>query len=374
MTGKHVRTDPKGVSFRAGDTVCRVEVGPGRRSALPERLGSRPALAVVDQAVARRQAEQLDAALTDACGRPVPRLELAGGENVKTPENLLRLWRRLAADNLTRDGVVVGVGGGTVLDLAGFAAATWLRGVEFLAMPTTLLACADASVGGKTAVDLDGLKNPVGAFHAAPLVVVDPDLLETLPRREWRNGMAEVVKTAILGAPGLFPALEAEAPRLRALLAQGQDHEPPEGITDLPWSDWLLQTVTAKARVVASDYREGGRRRALNLGHTLAHALEPLRGLPHGEAVALGTCAVARMAAARGVCAERTVARITALLAACGLPTATNPPALADAAPFVERDKKKADGAVRWVLPARIGRVEIDVTIPLAEALPHLRA
>ena len=374
MTGKHVRTDAHGVSFRAGETVCRVEVGAGRLAALPERLHGRPALVVMDAAVARRQAARLDPVLVDAAGAPLPRLELPGGEDVKTPENLLRLWRRLAADNLTRDGVVVGVGGGTVLDLAGFAAATWQRGVEFLAVPTSLLACADASVGGKTAVDLDGLKNPVGAFHAAPLVVVDPDLLASLPRREWRCGMAEVVKTGILGAPGLFPALEAEAPRLRTLLAAGRDDEPPAGIHALPWSDWLLQTVTAKARVVASDYREGGRRRALNLGHTLAHALEPLLGLPHGEAVALGMCAATRLAAARGVCAERTVTRIVALLDACGLPTSVAPPALADAAPYVERDKKKSAGAVRWVLPARIGQVVLDVKIPLSEALPHLHA
>jgi len=372
MSDRNIKADRSGVSFLAGGVVCRVEVAAGALAALPERVGSRPALAVVDRAVARRHPALLDAALRDGGGRPLPRLLRAGGEGVKTPETLARVWRRLAAAALPRDGLVVGVGGGTVLDLAGFAAATWQRGVEFVPAPTTLLAAADASVGGKTAVNLDGLKNPVGAFHAAPLVLVDPLLLTSLPRREWRCGLAEVVKIGVIGAPGLFPALEAAAPRLRALLASGPASRPPAGVAELPWSDWLLRAVAAKARIVAADYREGGRRKALNLGHTLAHALEPLLGLPHGEAVALGTCAAARIAAARGLCPPRTVARIEALLAACGLPTRVTPPPLRRAAPYVARDKKKAGDTVGWVLPRRIGRVDLDVPVSLEEALPHL--
>lgn len=374
MASRNTEVDSRGVSFRAGGADCRVEVRAGALAALPERLDGRPALAMVDRAVARLQARRLDAVLRDRAGRALPRLLVGGGEAAKTPEQLARAWRALAAAGLPRDGVVVGVGGGTVLDLAGFAASTWNRGVEFLAVPTTLLAAADASVGGKTAVNLDGLKNPVGTFHAAPLVLVDTALLDSLPRREWRCGLAEVVKIAVIGAPGLFPALEAAAPRLRALLAAGAASRPPAGIAELPWDDWLLQAVAAKARVVAADYREGGRRKVLNLGHTLAHALEPLLGLPHGEAVALGMCAAARTAAARGLAAPRTVARIVALLDACGLPTSVAPPPPARVAPYVARDKKSAAGTVGWVLPLRIGRVVADVPVPLREALPHLRA
>lgn len=341
-------------------------------AALPESIADRPSLVVIDRTVSRRHGRLLDSLLVDRNGQPLPRLQITAGEDAKTPERLTETWNRFARIVLPRDGLVIGVGGGTILDLAGFAASTWMRGVAFVAIPTTLLAAADASVGGKTAINLDGLKNPVGTFHAAERVLICPDLLATLPRREWRCGMAEVVKIGVIKAPRLFRDLEQHAENLSRALASGPASRPVDGVLDLPWTSWLLDAVAAKAGIVAADYREGGPRKSLNLGHTLAHALEPLLGLPHGEAVALGLSAVARLAHARGSCSPKTLDRIVALLTACGLPVHCPPPTLQDASRYVNRDKKISDGAVGWVLPRRIGHVEIDVPVQLRDVLPHL--
>jgi 3-dehydroquinate synthetase len=235
-----------------------------------------------------------------------------------------------------------------------------------------LLAATDASVGGKTAINLDGLKNPVGTFHAAEHVLIFPDLLATLPRREWSCGLAEMVKIGVINAPQLFKSLELHASQLEQLLASGPATKTVPGILDLPWTAWLLQAVGAKARIVANDYRETGQRQALNLGHTLAHALEPLLGLPHGEAVALGMMAAARLSHARGTCPERIVSRIESLLANCGLSTTCTPPTLNSAAPYIARDKKKTDGTVGWILPNKIGQVTLNVPVALDDVLPFL--
>ena len=360
--------------LRAPGLDSRIRIADGCTAALPDAIGRRSALVVIDAAVWRRHRGTLEPLLRDAADKPHPRLILPGGEAVKTPDHLVRLWKRCAAVGLPRDGVIVGIGGGTILDLAGFAAATWMRGTAFVGVPTTLLAAADASVGGKTAVDLDGLKNPVGAFHAAEQVLIDPTLLATLPRREWRCGMAEVIKMAVISEPKLFRTLEAAAGDLQARLGTGPAARPVPDIADLPWSAWLLSAVTAKAKIVAADYREAGLRKSLNLGHTLAHALEPLLGIPHGEAVALGLSAVAKTAAARGDCSPATRDRILALLQSCGLPTSCPPPPLAAVAKYVQRDKKSIAGTIGWVIPTDIGQVQLDLPIPLptiVAALPQ---
>ncbi len=336
-------------------------------------MAGRAGVVVIDRKVAQKHTELLNTILVDAKGKPLARMLVTGGEQAKTPEHLAKVWRFLAKVGLPRDGVIIGVGGGTVLDLAGFAASTWMRGVAYIAIPTTLLAATDASVGGKTAINLNGLKNPVGTFHAAEHVLVSPELLATLPRREWSCGLAEMVKIGVINAPQLFKSLELHATQLEQLLATGPATHTVTGILDLPWTTWLLAAVGAKARIVASDYREAGRRQALNLGHTLAHALEPLLGLPHGEAVALGMMAATRLSHTRGTCPHRTLIRIESLLTSCGLPTTCTPPSLKAAAPYIARDKKKTDGTVGWILPTRIGQVTLNVPVALDDALPLLR-
>ena len=334
---------------------------------LPEILATRPSLLIADDRAVR-------------CGTPCAAatvraesvLRLRGGEGIKTLGGLRTVYDRLAAKGFPRDGRLVGIGGGTILDLCGLAASTWARGVEFIAVPTTLLAAVDAAIGGKTAVNLGDLKNPVGTFHPAARILVQPDVLETLPRREWRNGMAELVKTAVIGAPGLFRELEAASERLRGLLGRGRSAATVPGIGDLPWEDWIAAAARVKIRIVASDFRETGPRRVLNLGHTLGHALELTQGLGHGEAVSLGLAAVCRLAAADGVCGRDTAGRIVRLLSACGLPIAIRPVDRNRLLALISRDKKRAGPGVGWVLPSRIGRVLTDRPVEPEAALAAL--
>jgi 3-dehydroquinate synthase len=368
----HAKISSDRVSFRAGETESVIRIGHQPLAALRQSMAGRPGVVVIDRKVAQKHAELLSDVLVDATGKPLERMLVTGGERAKTPDQLAKVWHFLAKVGLPRDGVIIGVGGGTILDLAGFAASTWMRGVVYIAVPTTLLAATDASVGGKTAINLDGLKNPVGTFHAAEHVLISPDLLATLPRREWSCGLAEMVKIGVINAPQLFKSLELHAPQLEQLLASGPATKTVQGILDLPWTAWLLQAVGAKARIVASDYREAGRRQTLNLGHTLAHALEPLLGLPHGEAVALGMMAATRLSRTRGTCPQRTVTRIESLLANCGLPTTCTPPTLKAVAPYIARDKKKTDGTVGWILPSKIGHVTLNVPVALDDVLPLL--
>jgi 3-dehydroquinate synthase len=243
-------------------------------------------------------------------GLAVHRLGVPSGEAAKRLAVIEDLYRRLAAIPAHRPDPVVALGGGATTDAAGFAAATWMRGVPLVSVPTTLLGMVDAAIGGKTAVDLEAGKNLVGAFHQPSVVVADLDALATLPAAELRSGMAEVIKAGLIADPALAAAcLE------RAGAAVGGD------------LDALFPLVEAairvKAEVVAADERESGRRAVLNYGHTLGHALERLagyRGLRHGEAVALGMVFAARVAEAIGLARPGLVAGHVELLRAAGLP------------------------------------------------------
>lgn len=353
--------------MRFGESRGRYLCGRGLLAEVLDRCGDRPAGVMIDATVWRRHRPDLIAALG-----ALPRWVRPGGERIKTLAELEAAYRWLARIGLPRDGLLIGIGGGTLLDMAALAASTWTRGVAFVSVPTTLLAAVDAAVGGKTAVNLDRLKNPIGTFHPAELVAADTALLATLPRREWRNGLAESIKAAVIGSPALFRALEDRADDLETGLARGDARRPLDDPDALPWGAWIAASVAIKARVVAADPREAGPRRALNLGHTLGHALEPLLGLGHGEAVALGMAVAARLAAARGICTRRCADRQTALLAVCGLPIAATAPPRAEVHRLVVRDKKNRAGQVRWVLPARIGNVVLDQPVALDDALAAL--
>jgi len=278
-----------------------------------------------------------------------PRLLLQGGEGVKTVATWQRVIDALVAEGLDRDGCLVAFGGGALLDVAGFAAATYLRGIRWIAVPTTLLAQVDAAYGGKTALDHPAAKNLIGAFHAPAAVVSDTDLLRTLPEREVRSGLAEVVKHAVIGAPALLDRVGRIDPR------------------------WLVMEAAAvKLAIVRRDPREGGERRLLNLGHTLGHAFERASGysLSHGEAVALGLRAACRIAARH--CGFREGAAVEAALDRCGLPSRGALP-FDDLLGALRHDKKRAGGALRWVLPVKLGDVRLFDDVPEAlvrECLP----
>jgi shikimate kinase/3-dehydroquinate synthase len=278
---------------------------------------------------------------------------LPDGEQHKTLATVVTLYDQFLSGGLDRSGTVLALGGGVTGDIAGFAAASYMRGIRFVQIPTTLLAMVDASVGGKTGVDLPQGKNLVGAFKNPALVVMDPTVLKTLPRAEVRSGMAEVIKHGIIGAPDLFADLESG-----------------NGALDLWWDDrgpaQLARALRVKIAVVEQDPCEQGRRAVLNLGHTVGHALEKLSGfgLRHGEAVAVGMVAAARIAAQLGRAEPSLVQRITSVLEVWGLPTQCPCFSVDEIWEAMAHDKKRRGRELRWVLPYAIGEVEITQDVP----------
>ena len=357
-----------------------VHIEPGALLALPELLGAtlprRKLVLVTDDIVGRyydewtratAEARALGARSSDAGIRLrcEARLSFPAGEESKTRETWARLSDEMLRLGLDRDTAVVALGGGVVGDLAGFVAATFLRGVPYAQVPTTLLAMLDASVGGKVGVDTATGKNLIGAFHPPAIVVADPLTLLSLPDRVFRSGLAEAVKHGLIADAGYFAWIETNA---RRLLARDL-----ESLTHL-----VHRSVELKAEVVAADEREGGRRAILNAGHTIAHGLELAAGyqLPHGEAVALGLLAETRIAERLGLAPEGLAERVLGVLRALGLPTRAGSGApVARVLEAMRHDKKNREGAVRLALPRGLGQMhEGDGrwTIPVTE--DHLAA
>ena len=275
------------------------------------------------------------------------------GETHKRLETIERLCNDLLDIGLDRRGVVVGLGGGVTTDMAGFAAAIFLRGIRVVQVPTTLLAMVDASVGGKTGVDLTQGKNLVGAFWQPELVVVDPRVLRTLPEVELRSGLAETIKHGLLGDPELF-----------AELSVGSDD------FEVWWSsdavDRLVRAVRVKIVVVEEDPGERGRRATLNLGHTVGHAVEVTSGytIRHGEAVAIGLIAAVGLAATLGEADTALVRAIESTLSRWGLPTRCPDIKVGRLIDAMRHDKKRTAAGLRWILPHAIGEVTIVDSVP----------
>jgi 3-dehydroquinate synthase len=284
-------------------------------------------------------------------------LVLEAGEDQKTPASVALIHDAAFARKLERGSLIVALGGGVVGDMAGFAAATWLRGIAVVQVPTTLLAMVDAAIGGKTGVNHPGGKNLIGAFHQPRLVLIDPTTLATLPEREFRAGMAEVIKYGVIGDAPLFAELE------QAAAADGSGGLACQASVGPALLQGLLErSAAAKARVVAADEREGGLRAILNYGHTLGHVVEALCGYGtylHGEAVGIGMLAAGEIACAMGLWSPEEQRRQRALVQAAGLPLTM--PALDPEAVLtcLQGDKKVIDGKVRFVLPTGIGSVVI---------------
>ena len=316
--------------------------------ALAHRKHNGPMALVSDETVAGYYAARVIASL-EAAGYRVSLIKIPPGEQHKTIDTVNTLWAAFLAGGLERGSTVLALGGGVVGDLVGFAAATYLRGVMWVNLPTTLLAMVDASLGGKTGIDLPQGKNLAGAFHPPGLVLVDPCVLDTLPEDEYRSGLAEVIKHGLIADPQLFEICAAGMPTIR----NSQD-------------EVIRRAIAVKARIIQEDPYERGRRAALNLGHTLGHAIEKASGyqLKHGEAVAIGLLYAARLARTRGVAEDHLVEQIEAALSGVGLPTSI--PAELDLE-LVRRsmgyDKKKDGGKLRWVLPVRVGEVLTSMVI-----------
>jgi 3-dehydroquinate synthase len=322
-----------------------------------EAIRGRDVLVVTDANVAPLYLAAVEAALQ---GRHVATMVLPPGEQEKTLARFGETIAALAAMRANRDATVVALGGGVVGDLAGFAAACWMRGIAFVQLPTTLLAMVDSSVGGKTAVDLPQGKNLVGAFHQPNAVIADIDTLATLPPRELRAGLAEVVKYGAIRDPDFFAWIEQHA---MALLSGDA----------VALAEAVERSCRHKAGIVARDETEQGERALLNFGHTFGHALETASGygeLLHGEAVAIGMVMAARLSAALGLAPPEDAERLTRLLAHLGLPLF--PRSTSDPAQLLELmrlDKKSLSGRLRLILWRGLGRAEVVSGVPDADVL-----
>ncbi|MCK5801405.1 MAG: 3-dehydroquinate synthase [Lentisphaeria bacterium] len=281
-----------------------------------------------------------------------PRIRIGLGESAKTPETVIDAIRQLIALEADRSVFIVGVGGGIVCDVTGFIASTFMRGVRFGFVSSTLLSQVDASVGGKNGVNVDGYKNIFGTFNQPKFVLCDTNMLATLPIEELRCGLAEILKHILIADVDMLPYLEENASRA---LAADQD----------VLRTLVAHSVRVKANVVNQDEREAGERRKLNFGHTFGHAIEKLGGLRHGEAVAIGTLFALRLSEHRNLIQSADVARIETLLKALGLPTTTNHPA-DEVLRTMRSDKKRSGADIHFVLLERLGKARVE-RMPLDE-------
>ncbi len=347
-----------GLLARAGDLIAPV-------------LRQKSVVIITDEHLAARHLAELEASLT-AAGIEHRKLVLPAGEQTKSFARLEEVIDRLLSGGIERGTTLIALGGGVIGDLTGFAAAITLRGLDFVQIPTTLLAQVDSSVGGKTGINTARGKNLVGSFHQPRLVLADMDVLETLPQREFLAGYAEVVKYGLINDPAFFAWLEENG---TALIAGDRDLR----------RHAVLTSCQAKADIVAQDEREGGLRALLNLGHTFGHAFEAEAGygggLIHGEAVALGMVMAFDLSVQMGLCPAADAARVRAHLQACGLPVELtaiggnartgagwNPATLVS---HMMRDKKVSQGRITFVLAQGIGKaiLERNVELDRVEAL-----
>lgn len=290
-------------------------------------------------------------------GFQVEHFLLPAGERYKTPRSIQKIYDYALDLKLERSSTLVALGGGVIGDMTGFAAATWLRGINFVQVPTSLLAMVDASIGGKTGVNHPKGKNLIGAFYQPRLVLIDPDTLTTLASREFRAGMAEVIKYGVIWDLELFERLES------CDRTHQYRYMPTEILTEI-----LTRSAQAKADVVTQDEKEAGLRAILNYGHTIGHAIESLTGyrlFNHGEAVALGMVAAADIAVQLDWWSAEDAQRQHQLLQKTGLPTELPADfAIEAVADVLLTDKKVKDGKVRFILPTQLGEVKITDQVP----------
>ena len=340
----------KELTVALGARSYPVWIGPGLIDDAPRwraAIRGRHVLIVSNTTVAPLYLERVRAGLE---GFIVGTHLIGDGESEKTFANVGKVLASLARLGATRDACIIALGGGVVGDLAGFAAACWMRGIDFIQMPTTLLAMVDSSVGGKTGVNVPEGKNLVGAFHQPRAVVADIDTLATLPDREYSAGLAEVVKGAAIGDPGFFAWIEEHADALKA-------REP------TLMAEAIALKCAYKAGVVARDETEQGERALLNLGHTFGHALETAGHYTtflHGEAVAVGMVLAAKLSAHLGMAQSEDTTRLATLLARLGLPVGM--PENSDPGELLRLmrlDKKTTAGVLKLILWRGIGRAEI---------------
>ena len=328
-----------------GERPYPVIVGTGVLGELPQLVGDRPRTVVVISPEGLEAIERPVRGVLEAAGYLTRGETVPAGEAAKELGVAARLWSRLAAHRVTRSDAIVGVGGGATTDLAGFVAATWLRGVRLVLVPTTLLAIADAAVGGKTAINTADGKNLVGAFYPPAGVLADLAVLESLPASDYASGLAEVIKAGFIADPAILDLIEADPDG--AVVPHGRHAR-----------ELVERAVRMKAEVVTGDPREAGRREILNYGHTLGHAIERVADyrIRHGEAVSVGMVYAAELGRLAGRLDAATLHRHRRILAGAGLPTSYLPGAWPALRKAMAVDKKARGAALRFVVlegPAR---------------------
>ena len=339
----------KSFSLQVG-SPCEVRIAPGLLSRIPaviqKELAPSQVILVSDEQVFPLYGRELADRFTNS-GIPCFSVVFPGGEKCKTLAHLELLWTRMQQQRADRQSLIIALGGGVTGDLAGFAAATYMRGIPWIQIPTSLLAMIDSSLGGKTAINYGGRKNVLGAFHHPRYIFCDPRLLQSLPDQEITGGMGELIKTAFLAGEDFFTALEKKR-------------------TALPGEALILRALLFKAHLVETDARDRENRRLLNLGHSFGHAIEACSEgeIPHGQAVAIGMAMISRAAVKRGYCDEKTLIRLEKLLDKNGLPRKC-PFSGEQLIRYIYADKKTAGEHIALVVPRAIGHHEI---IPVLQA------
>jgi len=336
-------------------------VGPLLREVLPDR---KRCFVVTVPPVRKRWGRKMMTSLA-AASWEAKVVEMRDGERHKILATVEQLAEKLVQLGAERNAVILAFGGGVVGDVTGFLASVYMRGVDVVQVPTTVLAQVDASIGGKTGVNLKTGKNLVGTFHQPRVVLIDPQVLSSLPEREFRSGLYEALKCGVIGKPELFDRMERQRDRILK--------------SDPAELEWLIsESVKLKAEVVSSDERESGLRRVLNFGHTIGHALEAetkYRHFLHGEAIAWGMIAVSRIAAVVGKTDEATAQRITGCVLGLGPLPSINVRSQ-NIVRLLQADKKTKDGVVHFILPTKIGKVEVVNNVPseiVTEAVADLQ-
>jgi 3-dehydroquinate synthase len=337
-----------------------IAIAPGSLDQLGEQMSKlnlgKKVLLVSNPVIFKHYGAVAIAALTKT-GFEVTNYNLPPGERYKTLNSIQKLYDVALENRLERSSTIVALGGGVIGDMAGFAAATWLRGINLVQVPTSLLAMVDSSVGGKTGVNHPKGKNLIGAFYQPRFVLIDPEVLKTLPTREFKAGMAEVIKYGVIWDEELFTQLAASKhlDQLRYIK--------PEMIEYI-----ITRSCQAKADVVSQDEKEAGLRAILNYGHTIGHAIESVTGynlLKHGEAVGIGMVAAGQIAVELGLWQKEDIERQNSLIQKTGLPSqlpsGLDIQAIIDA---LQLDKKVKSGKVRFVLPTQIGAVKVTDEVP----------
>jgi shikimate kinase/3-dehydroquinate synthase len=330
----------------------RYHLGTGNLATLGDRLKALGASGKVyvcsDRKVWKHHGALLRRSLQQA-GLGVSHMALPAGEACKTEQWLWKLLKWLSESGAERSSVLVGFGGGATTDLAGLAASLYMRGMRLALVPTTSLAMLDAAIGGKTAINSGSAKNIYGSFYAPHMVLADTCVLRTLPKRELHASLAEAVKCALIGDAALLALLHERAEKLQHATT----------LSHATWRRLISASARLKTTIVAEDPTEQGRRRMLNLGHTLGHAIELESGLRHGEAISIGLHAALWLSARRGLCEESFCRHTKELLERLGLPTVLYTPiSQRKTLKLVQKDKKKEHGALRFLLPVRVGEVQ----------------